>query len=277
MKNKRILSCFLSALFVAAAAIRIISADCAAGVDCSASTKAFNWYCAHRKDGKQPECDGEMRFIEDHGGFYVDRSHSDPEGDDKVIYLTFDAGYENGNVAKILDVLKEESVPGAFFILENLITHDTDLVKRMAAEGHTVCNHTAKHRDMSKVTDDAEFAEELAKLEKIYEEYIGCKMAKIYRPPEGRFSEANLISAEKAGYSTVMWSFAYADWDNNNQMDLEKAKSKVLEGSHNGMVILLHPTSATNAAIMKDLIVEWKKMGYRFGDMEELITSGSKG
>lgn len=238
--------------------------------------RSFSWYCAHRKDGKQPECDPEMRFIEDYGGFYIDRSHSDSDADDKVIYLTFDAGYENGNVAKILDVLKEENVPGAFFILENIITHDTDLVKRMAEEGHTVCNHTAKHRDMSTVKDAAEFSEEMQRLEKVYNEYTGLEMAKYYRPPEGRFSENSIRFAEEAGYNTIMWSFAYADWDNNGQMSPESAKKKILEGTHNGMVILLHPTSATNASIMKDLITEWKNMGYRFGTMEELVRSGEK-
>ena len=234
-------------------------------------TKAYSWYCKHRTDGKQPECDAEMNFISEYDGYYLDKNHSDSD-DDKVIYLTFDAGYENGNVAKILDILKDEDVKGAFFILENLIVRDTDLVKRMVDEGHEVCNHTASHKDMTKVTDIETFKQELDKLEAVFTEYTGAEMSKFYRPPEGKFSRSNMEMASELGYSTVFWSFAYADWDNNNQMSYDKAKEKVLNGTHNGEIILLHPTSATNAGILKDLITEWKSMGYRFGTLEELIS-----
>ncbi len=233
----------------------------------TAAGTSYSWYCPHRKDGMPPAIPSEMSFIEEHGGYFLDRKAKE---DDKVIYLTFDAGYENGNVEKILDVLKEENVQGAFFILDNLITANTDLVKRMAEEGHLVCNHTAKHRDMSAVTDKAEFEEELAKLESIYKEYTGYDMAKFYRPPEGKFSETNMIHADELGYKTIFWSFAYADWDNNKQMSAEKAIEKVLGGTHNGEILLLHPTSATNAAILPELIRTWKSMGYRFGTLNEL-------
>lgn len=238
-------------------------------VTTATQTTAYNWYCPHRKDGKAPDIPSEMSFIEKHGGYFLNHAAKD---DDKVIYLTFDAGYENGNIEKILDTLKAEHVPGAFFVLENLIKTNTDLVKRMAEEGHLVCNHTAKHHDMSKVTDKAAFESELEKLEQIYQEYTGHDMAKYYRPPEGKFSELNLIHAEELGYKTIFWSFAYADWDNEKQMPREKAMEKILTGTHNGEVLLLHPTSATNAEILPDLIREWKKMGYRFGTLDELVS-----
>ncbi len=235
----------------------------------TAASAAQNWYCPHKKDGIRPDVPPEMQFLEQHGGYYLGR-------DEKVIYLTFDAGYENGNVEKILDVLKAEQVPAAFFILENLAVRNTDLVKRMTAEGHTVCNHTAKHRDMTALSKE-EFAAELASMEKTYRETVGAELAKYYRPPEGRFSEQNLIWAEELGYKTILWSYAYADWDNRNQMSAEKAKEKVLAGTHNGEVLLLHPTSATNAAILGDLIREWKKMGFRFGTLDELTRTGNAG
>lgn len=244
------------------------TAESDTAVTTAARNTAYNWYCPHRKDGKSPDIPSEMSFIEKHGGYFLDHTAKD---DDKVIYLTFDAGYENGNIEKILDTLKAENVPGAFFILDNLITTNTDLVKRMAEEGHIVCNHTAKHRDMSKVTDKTEFANELAKLEQIYKEYTGYDMAKYYRPPEGKFSELNLTHADELGYKTIFWSFAYADWDNDKQMSRDKAMEKLLTGTHNGEILLLHPTSATNADILPDLIREWKKMGYRFGTLDELV------
>jgi len=236
----------------------------------AAKNKAYNWYCKHRNDGKQPECDGEMRFINDCNGFYIDTKHTSMDDGEKVIYLTFDAGYENGNIERILDVLKAENVPAAFFVLENLVKKNGDLIKRMADEGHTVCNHTATHKDMTKVSDPSAFAAELKRLDEVCLEYTGVSVAKYYRPPEGRFTQNNLEMASKLGYKTVLWSFAYADWDNNNQMSREKAMEKIINGTHNGEVILLHPTSKTNADILSELICKWREMGFRFSTLDEL-------
>ena len=191
-----------------------------------------------------------------------------------MVYLTFDAGYENGNVEKILDVLKTENVKGAFFILGNLITRNTELVKRMADEGHTVCNHTVHHKDMTKVSSKEEFSAELCALEELYREYTGKEMAKYYRPPEGKYDEKTLAYANELGYKTIFWSLAYADWDNNKQPSIEKAMKILLDNMHNGAVILLHPTSATNAAIIGELIRTLKAEGYRFGELTGLVGEG---
>lgn len=239
---------------------------------CSAEGEAYNWYCVHVKDHVQPRVGAELAFVEELGGYYIDHKHQSAEDAEKVIYLTFDAGYENGNVAKILDVMKEEGVTGAFFILGNLITHDTDLVKRMADEGHLVCNHTVRHKDMTKMSNE-DFLKELKELEALYEEKTGNQMASYYRPPEGRFTRQNLMCAEENGYKTIFWSFAYPDWDNNRQIPPERAKEIIMENLHNGEVMLLHPTSATNAAILGDVIRELKAQGYRFGTLDELTAS----
>ena len=238
-----------------------------------AAGESYNWYCVHVKDHVQPRVGGELSFVEEQGGYYIDHSHTSQDDADKVIYLTFDAGYENGNVAKVLDVLKQENVPGAFFILGNLIRHDTELVKRMAAEGHTVCNHTVRHKDMSQASDET-FLGELRELEKLYEEQTGNKLSSYYRPPEGRFSLQNLKCAKENGYKTIFWSFAYPDWDNNRQMPPEKAKQIILDNAHNGEVMLLHPTSEVNARILGDVIRELKNQGYRFGTLDELTGAG---
>lgn len=226
---------------------------------------SYNWYMKHVPNNERPCADAHMQFVENYNGYYIDKNP-----DEKVLYLTFDAGYENGNIEKILDILKDHDVQGAFFVLENLITSNPTLIKRMAAEDHIVCNHTMKHRDMTKVRDKEKFAEELQALEALYKECTGYDMAKFYRPPEGRFSEENLMFANDLGYKTIFWSFAYADWDNNKQPALEDAKLKVLSNTHNGAVILLHPTSNCNANILGDLITEWKNQGYRFGNLYEL-------
>ena len=234
-----------------------------------AAPKSYSWYCPHVKGHVQPTSGKELAFVEALDGYYIDRAHADPNAEDKVIYLTFDAGYENGNVAKILDVLKDEEVPAAFFILGNLITKNSDLVRRMVNEGHTVCNHTVHHKDLSNVGREA-FLKELEDLESLYREHIGGDMARYYRPPEGRFSRENLEYAKQNGYKTVFWSFAYPDWDNGKQMSEERAKEIILNNIHNGEVMLLHPTSETNAKILGSVIQALKKMGYRFCTLDEL-------
>ncbi len=236
-------------------------------VPCAAS--GFSWYCTKTKDHSQPAADAPIAFIEKYGGYCCDKSHSDWTDPEKVIYLTFDAGYENGNVEKILDVLKEKDAKGTFFILEHMTKDFPDIVKRMESEGHFVCNHTAMHHDMSKVCDRDEFLAELKRLEDDCTA-IGVECRKFYRPPEGSFSEDNLKWASEAGYKTLFWSFAYADWDNNAQMSPAAAKEKILASTHNGEIILLHPTSATNAAILGDLIDDWRQMGFRFALPDEL-------
>ena len=216
-----------------------------------------------------------MSFVEEYDAYYVDRRYAN-KNDDKVIYLTFDAGYENGNIARILDVLKKKEVKGAFFILENLINSNPEIVLRMQSEGHLVCNHTAHHKDMSKISDIEEFSRELSTMELSYKELTGSELARFYRPPEGKFSEANLKFASDLGYKTVFWSFAYADWDNQKQPSKEYAIKKILDNVHNGAVILLHPTSATNAEILETIIDEMRKNGYEFGTLEDLAKEMSQ-
>lgn len=228
----------------------------------------YHWYCKRQKNHKQALCDSEMRFVEDLDGYYIDHRHTE-ESDDKVVYLTFDAGYENGNVEKILNTLRDTGTPGAFFILSHFAKANPELVRRMAAEGHLVCNHTACHKNLSHAGKE-QIAGELSALEAACEEATGVKVAPYFRPPEGSFSKEMLENVKSLGYKTVFWSFAYADWDNGKQPAPDKALKLVLDNVHNGAVLLLHPTSATNAAILGRLIESLKADGYRFGTLEEL-------
>ena len=233
------------------------------------SSNSYSWYCTRNKEHRQPVADANMRFIEEYGGFYVDKNHSDST-EEKVIYLTFDAGYENGNVEKILNILKEKQVTAAFFVLENIILKNKELILRMIDEGHLVCNHTSKHLDVTKCKTVEEFSAELESLERIYTDTTGREMPKYFRPPEGKFSEQSMKFADALGYKTIFWSFAYADWDNNSQPQHNAAKDKILSNLHNGEIMLLHPTSATNAAILGEIIDEIKAQGFRFGSLTEL-------
>lgn len=237
----------------------------------SSAQASIGWYCVRTKDHSQPRLDCYLSEAEKYDDFiWIDKKNSSFDAKEKKIYLTFDAGYENGNIEKILNVLKEENVKATFFILDNLIYSNKELVERMIDEGHLIGNHTCKHRDMSKVADIEIFRRELAGLEELFKDTFGVEMSKYYRPPEGRFSIENLVWAEKLGYKTVMWSFAYADWDNGKQMSCENALGKIYSNLHNGEVMLLHPTSSTNAEIIKGLIVELKSMGYSFGRVDEI-------
>jgi len=240
-----------------------------------AETTAYNFYCKRNSEHKQPLLDSNMKFIESYNGYYVDRNYGD-NNTEKVIYLTFDAGYENGNIEKVLNVLKEQDVKAAFFILSNMADKNSELLIRMVEEGHTVCNHTSKHPDMTKCDSIDDFSAELSALEKIYKEKTGNEISKYYRPPCGRFSEDNLKYANELGYKTIFWSFAYADWDNSKQMSASEAEEKILSNIHNGEIMLLHPTSSTNASILEHVIVTLKSEGYRFGTLDEL-TGNSNG
>lgn len=244
-------------------------------LNCIGAQGVYSWYCNRRKDNLQPPLPGEFASIKDYNCLWLNQCRSDSD-EKKVAYLTFDAGYENGNVEKVLDVLKEKNVPGAFFILENLIDSNPDLIIRMSNEGHTVCNHTAHHKDMTKIMNIEDFSMELDELALAYKNLTGKDMAKFYRPPEGKFTLQNLEFAKELGYTTVFWSFAYADWDNNKQPTVDFAKKKIMDNVHNGAVILLHPTSSTNAAILGDIIDEMRNDGYEFSTLEELYKEVSK-
>ena len=232
------------------------------------AAERLDWYCNKSKDHKQPPIPPEFSFLSECGGYCIDRTHGD-ECEDKVVYLTFDAGYENGNVARILDTLKETGTPGAFFVLKHLVKANPELVNRMVDEGHLVCNHTASHKNLSNADENAVRAE-IHALEAAFEEETGKTMAKYFRPPEGAFSRELLEKVAALGYRTVFWSIAYADWDNERQPSPEKALSCLMERMHNGAVILLHPTSATNAKILSELIARLRAEGYRFGTLDEL-------
>ena len=233
---------------------------------CFATSDAFDWYPKRNKDHTQPILEKHLSFLKQYKSIYVDKQ-STP--DQPALYLTFDVGYENGNVEKILNILKEENVPAAFFVLAHIAHENAHLLKRMQEEGHLVCNHTAKHKDMSKVSKE-EFTREIKRMEELIKETTAQSIAPYYRPPMGRFNEDNLKWAEELGYTTVFWSICYADWDNQNQPSPEKAKKILLDNTHPGAIILLHPTSATNATILKELIQTWRAQGYQFASLDHI-------
>lgn len=222
-----------------------------------------NWGLGFTTEGQPPTGNATAAELKRYEAYYLGDTSK------KVIYLTFDAGYENGNTEPILDALKKHNVPATFFLVGNYIETRPDLVKRMVDEGHIVANHTYSHPNMSKISSLDAFRNELEKLEAAYEKATGQKMVKYYRPPQGKYSENNLKMAKELGYKTFFWSLAYVDWYNDKQPTKEQAFKKLLGRIHPGAIVLLHSTSKTNAEIMDELIAKWKEMGYSFGSLED--------
>lgn len=185
----------------------------------------------------------------------------------KALYLTFDEGYENGYTAKILDVLKENSVPAAFFVTGPYIKKETELIKRMTYEGHVVGNHTVNHPSMPDV-DDEKIKSEIEDLAKSYKELTGGEM-KFFRPPMGEYSERTLKLTNDLGYTSVFWSFAYKDWEVKNQKGTGYAYNQIMDGVHDGAILLLHAVSKDNAEILDKVIKDLKNQGYVFKSLEE--------
>ncbi len=222
-----------------------------------------NWGLSFRVDGQRPVGNATAEQLKEYNAYYLG-------ADEKVIYHTFDAGFENGHTPAILDALQKHNAPATFFLVGNYLETAPDLVRRMVAEGHTVANHTYHHPDMSAIATKEAFLAELSATEEAFSEITGQEMPKLYRPPQGKYSEQNLQVANELGYTTVFWSLAYVDWYQDDQPTKEEAFKKLVPRVHNGAILLLHSTSATNAAILDELLTRYEEMGYRFGDIAEL-------
>lgn len=223
-----------------------------------------SWGLSFRETGEPPIGNADAASLRRYDAVYLGNT------EEKVLYLTFDAGYENGCTAQILDTLKAHNAKAAFFVVGNYLESAPELVQRMADEGHLVGNHTWHHYDMSRIAEEQAFSAELTRVEEKYRELTGQAMKKYYRPPQGVYSEENLRMAQALGYRTVFWSLAYVDWLQDDQPTAEEAFSKLLPRTHPGAIVLLHSTSATNAAILDDLLTRWEEAGYRFGSLEEI-------
>ncbi|MNS96393.1 Peptidoglycan-N-acetylmuramic acid deacetylase PdaA precursor [compost metagenome] len=214
------------------------------------------------KNGEQPDVGAlNKKLLKEVNGIYVGNKN------DKSIYLTFDMGYEAGYTEKILDILKEENVKAAFFITGHYLNSASDLVKRMIDEGHIVGNHTVNHKSMPDISDEAN-KDELNKLNQMIYEKFGYEMYYM-RPPEGEYSQRTLAIAQTLGYKTVLWSFAYLDFDDKNPPKNNDAIEKIMVNLHNGEIMLLHGTSKVNMEILKEVIEKIKSNGFEFKSLDE--------
>ena len=227
---------------------------------------AGNWGLSFPVEGQSPIGNATQEELARYDAWFLGNTK------EKVIYLTFDCGYENSYTEPILDALNKHNAPAAFFVVGNMIESAPDIIRRMAQEGHIVGNHTFHHPDMSAISDRAAFQKELTELEELYQETVGAEMPRYYRPPQGKYSAENLAMAKELGYQTILWSLAYVDWYVDDQPTAEQAYAKLLPRIHDGAIVLLHSTSRTNAEILDDLLTKWEDMGYRFASLDELTS-----
>ena len=229
------------------------------------SNKKIGWGIKRNSNHEQPDVGSNNRkILEENNGICLGNIEK------KIICLTFDEGYKSGYTKQILKTLKENKVQATFFITAHYINSQPDLVKQMIDEGHIIGNHTVNHKSMPELTED-QIRTEIMDLHQTISQKYNYEM-KYLRPPKGEFSEKTLQQTNQLGYKTVMWSFAYEDWDENKQPNEETAKKKILDNLHNGEIMLLHGNSKTNTNILDTIIKEAKKMGYEFKSLDELET-----
>lgn len=254
----------LAGAFTLGSLLGILTGTLSPTKETSASVQSASWGLSFQEEGKRPVGNATIDDLKQHNAYYAS------DTDEKILYLTFDAGYENGNTPAILEALKKHQAPAVFFAVGNFIKDNPDLIKRMITEGHIVGNHTMTHPDMSQISSMESFQKELEGVEELYTSVTGEPMTKFYRPPRGVYSTENLSMAKELGYSTFFWSLAYVDWIQEQQPSKEEAFQKLIPRIHPGAIVLLHNTSSTNAAILDELLTRWEEMGYQFHSIKEL-------
>ena len=230
---------------------------------CSAALATDHWGLSFPTPGDKPTTNVPPETLLQYNAYCYS------ETDEKVIYLTFDAGYENGNTEPMLNALKKHNVPATFFLVGTYIRDNPDLIRRMVDEGHIVANHTMTHPNMASIASLDAFQKELAEPEAHYEAIIGSPMPKFYRPPNGKFSTKNLEMANELGYTTFFWSLAYVDWYDDNQPTKQQAFDKLIPRIHPGAIVLLHNTSRTNGEILDELLQTYLDLGYTFRSLSD--------
>lgn len=270
MKNQKrliILSSLIAILMVASICVsnmKVSQNTIQTNANIELSNQKIEWGIKRGENHEQPDLGAKNKeLIEQYNGLAMGNSN------DKYIYMTFDLGYEAGYTNTILDILKANDVKAAFFITAHYVNTSSDIVQRMIDEGHIVGNHTVNHKSMPSLTED-EIKEELMNLHTAIYEKFNYEMTYM-RPPKGEYSEKSLDVTTKLGYIPVMWSFAYADWDEKAQPSQEAGIKKIIENTHNGEIMLLHATSKTNMEILDTVIKQIKEMGYEFKSLDEFL------
>jgi peptidoglycan-N-acetylmuramic acid deacetylase len=229
------------------------------------SNRTIHWGFKKAVNEEPAEAGAEYdQLLAKYGAFYK----GDPNS--KTLYLTFDSGYENGYMPKILKVLKKEKVPATFFVTGHFLESQHELAKQMVNEGHIIGNHSWYHPDFTAISDER-IREELKKVKVRTKELTGQKKMNYLRPPRGTFSERTLQIAKEEGYTHVFWSLAYVDWNIHQQKGAQYAYDNIMKQVHPGCILLLHSISKDNADALQRAIKDLKKKGYKFKSLDDLM------
>lgn len=266
LKNSFILRFLLLMVtaFILGSMLGVFTGQIPRSQETSSAAQSTGWGLSFQEEGKRPAGNASIDDLKQYNAYYAS------DTDQKIIYLTFDAGYENGNTPAILDALKKHQAPAVFFVVGNFIKDNPDLIRRILADDHIIGNHTMTHPDLPQISSMDAFQKELQDVEELYTSLTGEAMTKFYRPPRGIYNTENLSMAKELGYSTFFWSLAYVDWIQDQQPSREEAFQKLLTRIHPGAIVLLHNTSSTNAEILDKLLTKWEEMGYEFHSLKEL-------
>jgi peptidoglycan-N-acetylmuramic acid deacetylase len=227
------------------------------------SNQPYHWGFKKGSNEQPAEAGAKLdQLLEQYGAFYKSDTKK------KILYLTFDNGYEQGYTGKVLDVLKKEKVPATFFVTGHYLLSQKELVKRMVKEGHIIGNHSWHHPDLTNVSDDR-IRKELEKVRLTTEELTGQKKMKYIRPPRGIFSERTMQIANEEGYTHVFWSLAFVDWKVDQQRGWQYSYDNIMKQVHPGCILLLHTVSKDNADALEQVIQDLKKKGYKFKSLDK--------
>ena len=271
LKNSFILRFLLLMVtaFILGSMLGVFTGQIPRSQETSSAAQSTGWGLSFQEEGKRPAGNASIDDLKQYNAYYAS------DTDQKIIYLTFDAGYENGNTPAILDALKKHQAPAVFFVVGNFIKDNPDLIRRILADDLIIGHHTMTHPDLPQISSMDAFQKELQDVEELYTSLTGEAMTKFYRPPRGIYNTENLSMAKELGYSTFFWSLAYVDWIQDQQPSREEAFQKLLTRIHPGAIVLLHNTSSTNAEILDELLTKWEEMGYEFHSLKELTGVGS--
>ena len=219
----------------------------------SGAGDVVSWGLAHHGNETTPTVSVlGAELLEKYDGMYVGDTSQ------KQVYFTFDLGYEAGYTAEVLDILQEYQIKGLFFLCGNYL-QQTDLINRMLNEGHQLGNHTNKHRDLPRLSENA-IRQDIGDLQL-------PTTAKFFRPPQGRFDDKTLRVAKEMGLRAVLWSLAIQDWQQKPKLNVAACTKKILERVHPGAIMLFHITNPGTPEMLRELIPALQNKGYTFGTL----------
>lgn len=180
-----------------------------------------------------------------------------------AVALTFDDGPSSRYTPELLDGLKERGVKASFFLVGKNIEENSDLIRRMEAEGHLIGNHTYNHVQLDKISD-ASAREEILKTNNAIYEATG-RYPQYMRPPYGAWKKNMEICVEML---PVFWTIDTLDWKTQNVQAVCQVVEKEIE---DGAIILMHDEYETTVNAALKIVEEYQEKGYEFVTVDRLI------